>query len=225
MRHPVLRTLLEAALVVVVGAGGGLAFNAGSGKGLTVNKNHFAVRSPARPDATTSPAAAPDASATSPKASGQPAAVPATLPGPEAALTAELVAQGYQVMAHDAVVALQSSPQYALEQVVLVDARADEPYQEGHIPGAYQLDHYRVDQYLPEVLPVCQAAETIVVYCNGGECEDSKLAVNDLMAAGIQPTRMHVYLGGITAWKNHQMPMERGARGSQDIVASSPEAP
>lgn len=143
----------------------------------------------------------------------------------EAESVAQLTAQGYQVIGHADVVKLHDSPEFAQEQVVFVDARADSPYQEGHIAGAYQLDHFHLEAYMPGVKAACDAADKIVVYCNGGECEDSKLVSSDLMDAGILPSRVYVYVGGIMAWKKHRLPLERGARNSRDFYESVPEVP
>ena len=96
-------------------------------------------------------------------------------------------------------------------QVVFIDARDDQNYAAGHIPGAHQLDHYHAEKYLGSVLPFCEPAEKIVVYCHGGDCEDSKFAAMLLRDAGIAKDKLFVYLGGITEWQAKGLPLERGA--------------
>src|SRR4030095_9631216 len=56
--------------------------------------------------------------------------------------------------------------------IVFIDARDRKHYEEGHIPSAYEFDHYRPEQYLATVVLVTQSAEKIVIYCHGGECDD-----------------------------------------------------
>ena len=100
---------------------------------------------------------------------------------------------------------------------MFIDARNDEHYQEGHIPGAYQFDHYRAAQYFATVLPVCQAADQVVVYCTGGHCEDSEFAALFLRDAGIPAAKLLVYGGGITEWTANGLPIEVGARKSGQL--------
>jgi rhodanese-related sulfurtransferase len=45
-------------------------------------------------------------------------------------------------------------------------------------------------------------------------CEDSHYAALQLIEAGLEPSRVQVYAGGITDWMSHSWPMERGVRGS-----------
>jgi rhodanese-related sulfurtransferase len=104
--------------------------------------------------------------------------------------------------------------QYAQGLVLFVDARDDRHFQEGHIPGAHQLDHFRPENYLSAVLAVCTSAEKIVVYCNGGDCEDSEFTAIMLTQAGVPADRLFIYAGGISEWKQHGEPVELGARGS-----------
>lgn len=96
--------------------------------------------------------------------------------------------------------------------LIFVDARSEDNYQLGHIPGAYQLDPYHPDKHLPGVLPVCQAAELIVVYCSGSDCEDSELSALLLRNAGIPNPKLFVYVNGISEWTSRQHPVETGAR-------------
>ena len=102
--------------------------------------------------------------------------------------------------------------------LVFVDARDEEKYQRGHIPGAYELDPYHPEQYLATVLPVCQMAEVIVVYCTSSDCEDSELGALLLRNAGIPNEKLFVYVGGITEWTAKEFPMETGARLSGTIT-------
>ncbi len=98
--------------------------------------------------------------------------------------------------------------------VVFVDARDEKQYQTGHIPGAYHFDHYRAENYLPEVLPVCFGAEQIVLYCQGGECEDSEFAAVILRGAGVPNDRLGIYTGGFAEWSTNGLPVELGQRNS-----------
>jgi rhodanese-related sulfurtransferase len=137
-------------------------------------------------------------------------------------VTARLEALGLRRVDHDEAAALFRDPRYETEQVLFVDARNDAAYAEGHIPSAYQLDHYYPERYLAEVLPACQLAEVIVVYCTGGECEDSESTAVLLKNTGIPADRLRVYLGGIHEWAAKGMPQETGPRRSGILKAQGP---
>ena len=100
---------------------------------------------------------------------------------------------------------------------IFIDARDESHYREGHVPGAYEFDPYHPEKYFPAVLPVCQAAEQIVVYCNGGDCDDSESAALLLRDVGIADQKLFVYGGGITEWTNNRLPVETGARNSGSL--------
>lgn len=132
-------------------------------------------------------------------------------------LAARFRQEGLQLAQTSQVTNLFLDPRYAQGLVVFVDARNDEHYQAGHIPGAYQLDHFKVQDYLATCLPVCQTAEQIVVYCNGGECDDSENTALFLRDAGIDKTKLFVYAGGIAEWTTNRRPIEIGLRNSGNI--------
>ena len=190
------RVLVEGALVMVSGALIALMANQISPRGLALTRDYF-------------PAGITNALA---------AATLTNTPTTSAATTnvaaARLRAKGLQVIEHTNVVSLLRDARYAQGLVLFVDARDDRHFQEGHIPGAHQLDHYRPAKYLPAVLTVCMSAEKIVVYCNGGDCEDSEFTAIMLTQAGVPADRLFIYAGGISEWKQHGEPVELGARGS-----------
>ena len=101
--------------------------------------------------------------------------------------------------------------------VIFIDARDDSHYQAGHIPGAFQLDHYHPENYLASALPACQAAEQIVVYCKGGSCEDSEQTAIFLRDAGVPRERLFVYAGGFDEWIARHLPIETGQRNSGQV--------
>jgi rhodanese-related sulfurtransferase len=101
--------------------------------------------------------------------------------------------------------------------IVFIDARDEEHYLGGHVPGAYEFDPYHPEKYFPAVLPVCRAAEQIVVYCNGGDCDDSQTAALLLQDMGITNQKIFIYGGGITEWTTNHQPVETGVRNSGNV--------
>jgi rhodanese-related sulfurtransferase len=94
---------------------------------------------------------------------------------------------------------------------IFIDARNDRDFAEGHIPGAYQCDHYCIQEYIDEIPAVVRGAERIIVYCAGGQCEDSVLLCGDLIDLGIPYDKLCVFGGGWAAWQDNDMPVEKGA--------------
>lgn len=215
--------LLECLLISAIGLAIGLGANAMYSDGVELSRDYF----PRKKNAGTQPPAIQEKSP-----AGQDNPITMTVSDkvalddahviveedPLADAVSYLQEQGLQVIRHDQVEALYNDPLYQQGIYVIIDARDDTNYEMGHIPGAYQWDHYRYKQYIDEVLPACQAAEKIVLYCNGGDCEDSEFATIDLMDQGIDPGKLFVYPGGMTLWKQKDLPTERGKRSSGDIV-------
>ncbi len=134
-------------------------------------------------------------------------------------LAARLRAEGLQLADSNQVIQLFHDPRCEQNLVLFVDARNDEhgDYRQGHIPGAYQLDYFRPENYIGMLLPLCQLAEQIVVYCNGGNCEDSEFAAKFLLSAKVPKEKLLVYGGGFTEWQTNKLPVEVGERLSGQI--------
>ncbi len=228
----ILRTLGEAAGVVFAGLLFALAANQVSPRGLSLRRDYFPAATPAsvatQPPTTTTGAAAPGTVSGLATTPGDPPAVSATNRPPDSAaeipdaLRSRLAARGLSAIGFDGARALFEDPRRAQDLVVFVDARNDSHYAEAHIPGAYQFDHYYPDRYLANLLPVVQHAESIVVYCTGGDCEDSEFAATALKDTGIPPERLSVYVGGVDDWKSRGMPLETGVRGSGQLPEGRP---
>jgi len=99
------------------------------------------------------------------------------------------------------------------DSILILDARHEADYREGHIPGAVSLDFYQLDEKLSQVRPLLEKAVTVVVYCNGGNCEDSLNLAQDLVFRYnlLTEDQVLVYEGGITEWRELGYPIEEGA--------------
>lgn len=198
--------------IMVVGAAGlafALAANVISPRGLALTRNYFPGVSGSPPSAAVS--------------ASKPAGVKEAVPVSKLESVAErLRSNGLQLADSNLVANLFHDPRFEQELVVFVDARADREFQAGHVPGAYQFDHYHFEKYLPEVLPVCQTADRIVIYCNGGDCDDSQFAAILLRDAGIPAAHLLVYAGGLVEWAANGLPVERGPRKSGVLLPRKP---
>jgi rhodanese-related sulfurtransferase len=205
------KILWEGVIVALTGALFAFAANEVSPRGLALARNYF-------PGAARSPL--PTATATQLTLGTGDTNI--AVPSPAKLLAARLQAKGLYLVESNQVAQLFSDPRYEQELIVFIDARDDRHYQEGHIPGAYQLDHYRAENYLATVLPVCQAAEQIMVYCTGGECEDSEFTAIFLRDAGIPKEKLFVYGGGMTEWTTNGLPVEIGGHKSGNFRPVKP---
>ena len=180
---------LEGACVLAFGGLLALAANFLSPRGLSLTRNYF------------------------------PASEIATTPGPLTAhpVSDQLRALGLAVADHAQAIRLFRDPRREQEWVVFIDAREERHYAAGHVPGAYPFDPFHPEIHLPELLPVCLTAETIVIYCTGGDCEDSALAARTLREAGVATEKLAVYPGGLAEWETNGQPIEIGPRNSGNL--------
>lgn len=192
-------TLRDAVVIAVAGVVFGLLANALSPRGLSLHRDYFFSVAPANVTPPAPTGAAPVASAP---------------PGISAERQARLTQRGIGLIGRERAVESFQDPMFAAGRIVFVDARDDAHYEAGHIRGAYQLDHYRLEKYVAEILGACAVADRVVVYCNGGECEDSELVATDLLQFGVPAAKLFVYAGGIAEWQSQRLPIETGARGS-----------
>lgn len=188
------RILLEAGTLIVAAFVVGLSVNAVNRNGVDLTRVYFNRIDPQdRPMPTTRPTESnPD--------------------GGNGKAVEEVVDSAFQVISTDKAVEwfhdVNPEMPYAY---VWVDARKADMYREEHIPGAYLLDHFRVQQYLDAVLPMLQVAEKIIVYCEGGTCEDSTLLATYLLnEVGVPYEKLYVYKDGLEVWRARGFPIAKG---------------
>ena len=198
------KLLLEAGIVLLSGAVLAFAANALSPRGLSLVRNYFPL------DAVPSQAAVLRTNTHSDTQASSIGSVPHELANRAREAGVNLLSQAEAVQ-------LFQEAQKTPNVVVFVDARSTDAYQAGHIPGAYQLDYYHKEDYLPQVLPACMTARQVVVYCAGGSCEDSLLTASVLLAPVISKEKLAVYAGGYTEWTNEHLAVEIGPRNSGRI--------
>lgn len=79
------------------------------------------------------------------------------------------------------------------EGYIILDVRAQEEYDEGHIPGAIVIPHTAIEDRAEEELP--DKGQLILVYCRSGR--RSKIAAEALVELGYTNIRE---FGGILDW-------------------------
>ena len=172
--NAVKRTVLELVVLGLAGLVVGFGYNSVRGKGsLEPSKNYF-YAGDVEPD------------------KGDPDKYNDDEPG---------LKHGYQTISFADVVDVFNDPDTELGLNVFVDARKEEPYSDGHIPGAILCNPYEVDACIDEVMNSAAAADRVIVYCHGGECEDSVFMCRELLAVGVEYSVVYVFEGGWEEWE------------------------
>ena len=224
------RVVLEALLIAAGSLTLAFGANAVSQAGLYIWRDYFdtSIRPPEGGGALTGPTTRPRPGGSGPvdttgsqpaQHATDPAPEPSKGPQPAPASEAEerLAEYGIGAAHVDDVKALMADPMYNTTRF-LIDARNEAQYREGHLPGSFHLDHYRADRYLPDLLPLLFPAEEIILYCGGGECQDSELAAIDLINSGIPREKIFVYVDGYREWVSRGELVEKGERGSGNLA-------
>lgn len=211
--------MLEATVFVAAAGAIGLGYNSLRSDGLDLGRNYFPhSRVAMSPPSTEQPKpAGPAAGVTSePAPEGDPAG--SEPGGPEGRKAADKLASlGLQG------ISLEDAYQYFQlrdSTILLVDARSDDAYREGHIPGAVQFYPYYPDKYIEDIRLFADIAQVVIVYCGGGDCEDSISAAFYLtteMPDPIPAERVFVFEGGMTEWKEAGYPLVAGETPEGDL--------
>ena len=89
---------------------------------------------------------------------------------------------------------------------IFIDARSDEDFRKGHIPGAKSLPWQDVDRRFIEVIEDVSPDMTIITYCNGESCKLSLDLALFLLDMGFKHVR--VLVNGWTVWQEGCLPVE-----------------
>jgi rhodanese-related sulfurtransferase len=109
-----------------------------------------------------------------------------------------------------AIVGLEAAVLAIATGTLVIDARPKIFYEAGHIPGALSLpkDDFFVRFSELETLLERSREGGVIVYCTGGDCEDSGFVVTQLQTKGI--TNLAIYGGGWEEWAAAGQALEMG---------------
>jgi rhodanese-related sulfurtransferase len=99
------------------------------------------------------------------------------------------------------------------EKRLFLDARRTTVYSDGHIPGARSFPIWesdiadRVKAFYEEGL---DQNAPIVIYCSGGDCEDSHMLAEKLYMVGFN--NLLVYKDGFPGWQKRGLPAVKGPK-------------
>jgi len=95
---------------------------------------------------------------------------------------------------------------YDKGHVLFVDARSQNNYEQGHIPGAVSLPLGQFDEMIESFLGKHALDQPMVTYCSGRTCEDSHHLARLLLEAGF--TDVRVFIDGFPGWEAEGYPVE-----------------
>ena len=101
---------------------------------------------------------------------------------------------------------VQAKQIYDSGNVLFVDARTRDDYDEGHIPGAASLPVGQFDEHINAFLDRHDIERPIVTYCSGRTCEDSHFLAQLLMDFGYRDVK--VFIDGYPGWEAEGYPVE-----------------
>ena len=99
--------------------------------------------------------------------------------------------------------------------VLFLDARRTSAFEQGHIPGArpYSVWESDIDEKVNKLFAERSDPRDqnlpIVIYCSGGDCEDSHMLAQKLW--GIQFNNVYVYKDGFPDWQKRGLPIHTGS--------------
>ena len=102
----------------------------------------------------------------------------------------------------------QVRKEHAQPGVLFLDARRSEQYNQGHIPGARDFAVWEgdIDAKVLSLAMEVPPDTRIVVYCMGGECDDSHILRNKLI--DVHFSNVVIYTDGWPDWLKAGLPVE-----------------
>lgn len=92
---------------------------------------------------------------------------------------------------------------------LILDARPEIFHRLGHVPGALAMPRDEFEAYYHKHRATLEKdkAQQLVIYCQGGSCEDSDLVSKALVRLGY--TKIAIFTDGWNAWVAGKLPEER----------------
>lgn len=91
-------------------------------------------------------------------------------------------------------------------EYLILDARSEEEFRAGHIPGAMLLPYDAIDEAFPEIQLFLFREQPVITYCSGPACDDGLMLGLFLRDQGY--TNVFLFAGGMEAWRRADYPVE-----------------
>jgi rhodanese-related sulfurtransferase len=89
----------------------------------------------------------------------------------------------------------------------ILDARTNDEFKAGHIPGSRSLPFYEIDTYKASALQGLTSESPIIIYCEGIGCELSFFLGRELVAGGF--VNVKIFYGGYPEWAGAGLPVDK----------------
>ncbi len=96
---------------------------------------------------------------------------------------------------------------YKKENIIIVDARERIFYEKGHIKGAINIPYNEFEIYPGRFLSFLQKDKDIIIYCEGGYCEESFIVAEIILKYNFK--NISVYIDGYPEWGKRGLPYEK----------------
>jgi 3-mercaptopyruvate sulfurtransferase SseA len=100
--------------------------------------------------------------------------------------------------------------QFDGKTAVILDARAPDEYEAGHIPGSINIPHDEIPKYQDVLTKEVSNDAHVICYCRGPDCDFADLLATELKIIGWQD--VSVFSGGWEEWTKANYPTEKGPR-------------
>ena len=97
---------------------------------------------------------------------------------------------------------------YLDREIVFVDARTSQDYEDGHIPGAVSLPVGQAEEAIYSFMDNYAVSKPLIVYCSNVDCTDSHDLADILKSYGYENIRL--YPQGFAGWTKAGRPVEKG---------------
>lgn len=94
------------------------------------------------------------------------------------------------------------------QAAVFVDARKMELFEESHVAGAFKIELHDFEQGDPQILMLIPRDSQVVIYCTGGNCDESEKVAQMMQGSGY--SKCYVMHDGLPGWQAMGWPVEQG---------------
>lgn len=101
---------------------------------------------------------------------------------------------------------MQARELFEAKDAVFIDAREGSAYRQGHITGAVNMPVGEFDARLADFRDRVAPDATLVIYCSGFGCHDSRTLGEKLLRNGYR--NILIFEGGLPEWKDAGLPVE-----------------
>jgi rhodanese-related sulfurtransferase len=105
-------------------------------------------------------------------------------------------------------ITLEQAKKFFDEGSPFVDARRKEDYEAGHIKGAFRINMKSFENGDPPLLAMIARDANVVVYCSGGNCDESEHVAEFMSDSGYK--KVYVIHDGYPGWDAMGYPTEKG---------------